>query len=317
MTWQGVLIDSAEPGTDLRPALTRLFERARETWPLWRAGQDALASVRVKELRDGDGRVLVQTNPGRSRSVHAAVDPAPIAARPCFLCPQSFPPGECGVAWGDLALLPNPFPVLVQHLAVPSLRHEPQALAGRATDLVHLAQGLGSGMVAFYNGPRCGASAPDHFHFQACAAVVPAFELLPPEGPARGPHAITSFGRRFVALVDDDAARLAARIEAALHAWGSLQTTREGEPMCNVLVRWQGSHGTALFFPRRAHRPAVFHADAAERIAVSPGTIEMSGILVVPDALSFQRLDARAARSVFEDVSPTPPQFAAFLEQIP
>ncbi|MEW6752003.1 MAG: glycosyltransferase [Candidatus Latescibacterota bacterium] len=83
-----------------------------------------------------------------------------------------------------------------------------------------------------------------------------------------------------------------------------------------VVVRWQERRGTALFFPRRAHRPAVFHAQGAARIAVSPAAIEMSGILVVPDALRFERLDARAARAVYEEVSPTPPQFAAFLEQM-
>jgi hypothetical protein len=86
--------------------------------------------------------------------------------------------------------------------------------------------------------------------------------------------------------------------------------------MCNVLVRWQGARGTALFFPRRAHRPRVFFAEGDARIGVSPAAIEMAGILVVSDHESLERLDAAAARTVFEDVSPAADEFAAFLEKM-
>lgn len=316
MMWNEVLCAAAAPRTDLRPMLDLLFAQAQETWPLWRAGHDALHDVQVKPVFDRGHRVLVQTNPGRSRSVHAAVDPASIAARPCFLCPENFPPGECGVAWKDLALLPNPHPIVERHLTIPARRHEPQALAGRIADLVSLAQGLGEGMAVIYNGPRCGASAPDHFHFQACAATIPAFELLPhrPDVPGRQP--IASFGRHFLALFDADPPHLVARIAAALAAWGKVRPG-EGEPMCNVLVRWQAHHGTALFFPRRAHRPAAFFATGPDRIGVSPAALEMAGILVVTDPESFTRLDAGAVRGVYEEVSPTPREFAAFLEHLP
>lgn len=316
MTWAEVLFATASPGTDLQPLLAQLFERAQETWPLWRAGHEALRSVRTKTVVEHGHPALVQTNPGRSRSVHAAVDPASIAARPCFLCPEQFPPGECGVAWQDLALLPNPHPIVERHLTIPSLRHEPQALAGRTADLVSLAQGLGEGMAVIYNGPRCGASAPDHFHFQACAATIPALELLPQEPDLPGQQPIASFGRHFLAIFDADAVRLAARIDAALTAWGRVRPG-EGEPMCNVLVRWHAHHGTALFFPRRAHRPSAFFATGEARIGVSPAALEMAGILVVTDDASFARLDARVAHSVYAEVSPTPQEFAAFLEHLP
>jgi hypothetical protein len=316
VTWEDALILEATPGDDLRPFLDRLFDHAHAHWPLLHTGALTLQSVQVKELVAGDGRLLVQTNPARRRSVHAATDPASIAARPCFLCPRSFPPGECGIAWGDLALLPNPYPIVPRHLTIPSRRHVLQALPGRSHDLVRLAQGLGEEMVVFYNGPRGGASAPDHFHFQACADELPAFELLPPE-PTTAALAVDSFGRRFVALFDNDAACLAVRIEAALAAWGRVQAATDGgEPMANVLVRWQRTHGTALFFPRRAHRPSVFHAEGDGRIAVSPAALEMAGILVVTDGDSYERLDARASRAVFEEVSPTPQQLAALMEQI-
>jgi hypothetical protein len=253
----------------------------------------------------------VQHNPARRRSVNAAVDPTSIAARPCFLCPASFPPGEVGVAWRDLALLPNPFPIVPRHLTIPSLEHRPQALAGRAAELVELAGALGESMVVLYNGPRCGASAPDHFHFQAGAAIMPAFELIT-AATRDAVQPVQSGGRRFVALVDGDAARLGARIEAALAAWGVVHA----EAMCNVLVRWRGGRGTALFFPRRAHRPQAFFADADARIGVSPAAIEMAGILVVSDHESLERLDAPAAETVYTEVSPTAAEFAAFLERI-
>ena len=313
MSWDDVILAEADPGTDLRPALERLFQEARAGWPLWRAGDEALHGVKVKTIVDRGQRVLVQTNPGRSRSVHAAVDPTSVAARPCFLCAENLPPGECGVAWRDLVLLPNPHPIVPRHLTIPSRRHEPQALRGRAHDLVGLARGLGEGMVVLYNGPRCGASAPDHFHFQAGVASMPALELVTPDPALDGRQAISSFGRHFVALFDADADRLVERIENALAAWGHVHPD-QGEPMCNVLVHWQRALGTALFFPRRAHRPAAFFARGEQHIGVSPAAIEMAGILVVTDAVSFERLDAHAARAVFEEVSAAPREFAAFLE---
>lgn len=315
MTWEEALVFDAEPGDDLRPVLDRLFEHAGANWPLWRAGADALQSVVMKELLAGDGRVLVQTNPGRRRSVHAATDAASIAARPCFLCPESFPPGECGIAWGELAILPNPYPIVARHLTIAARQHVLQSLPGRAHDLVRLAMGMGEDMVVFYNGPRGGASAPDHFHFQACADELPAFELLAGD-PVPGTYPVDSFGRRFVALLDSDAARLASRIEAALVAWGEVQPSPGHEPTVNVLVRWQQDHGTALVFPRRAHRPRVFHAEGDDRIGVSPAALEMAGILVVTDEASYERLDEESARAVFEEVSPTPQQLAALMERI-
>lgn len=323
LTWADVLFETAESPAQLGGAVDRLFERAA-AWPLWRDGHAALAGIEVRTLGAGAERVLVQHNPARRRSVHAAVDAAAIAARPCFLCPSSFPPEEPGVAWRDLAVLPNPFPIVPRHLTIPSLEHRPQALAGRGTELVELARALGESMVVLYNGPRCGASAPDHFHFQAGAATMPGFELAV-AASGRDVQPVQVGGRRFIALHDDDAARLGERIEAALDAWAHVQSqgadvAKDGdtavEAMCSVLARWQGGRGTALFFPRRAHRPRVFFAEPAERIGVSPAAIEMAGILVVSDHESLERLDADAARTVYEDVSATAAEFDAFLERI-
>lgn len=318
MTWEDVVIETVAGSQDLAAAVDRLFARAESGWELWREGHQALGNVVVRTHGDGAERVLVQHNPARRRSVHAAVDAAAIAARPCFLCPASFPPGECGVAWQDLVLLPNPFPIVRRHLTIPTREHQPQALTGRARELVLLAQALGESMCTLYNGPRCGASAPDHLHFQAGLAALPAFELVDasPHAATLGLHAFTSFGRRFVALVDDDVARLGDRIEHALAAWGGGVQGGHEEPMCSVLVRWKHDVGTALFFPRRAHRPRVFFEQGDARIGVSPAALEMAGILVVSDPESMERLDAAAARTVYEDVSPTADDFAAFLERI-
>lgn len=315
MTWADVLLETAAGPDELPGAVDRLFERAQASWPLWREGHDALGAVHLKTHGAGAERIVVQHNPARRRSVHAAVDPAAIAARPCFLCPGSFPEGETGVAWRDLAILPNPFPIVRRHLTIPTLEHRPQALVGRAQELVELAQALGDSMVVLYNGPRCGASAPDHFHFQAGAAAMPALELAEAHAGNGGVAGITSVERRFAVLYDTDTAALGERIEYALGAWGRVHHG-EGEPMCNVVVRWQGGRGSALFFPRRAHRPYAFFAEPAERIGVSPAAIEMAGILVVSDHDSFERLDARAARTVYADVSPTAQEFASFMEKI-
>ena len=58
-------------------------------------------------------------------------------------------------------------PVFSPHFTVSHLDHRPQAIAEQIDAFLRLMADFGSGWTVLYNGPRCGASAPDHLHFQA------------------------------------------------------------------------------------------------------------------------------------------------------
>ena len=173
MNWDAMLLREDDARAPLDRRIAALFAQQRATWPLLAEGEASLGSLETRKLECDGARVVVQANPGRRRSTHAKVDVQSVAQRACFLCPQNMPAEERGIVWGDYVIAPNPYPILPLHVTIPYHEHAPQRLEGLVGDLLELAAAAGPEFVVFYNGPRCGASAPDHFHFQACAAAGP------------------------------------------------------------------------------------------------------------------------------------------------
>ena len=137
-------------------------------WPLAGRNFEALKGVEVRYVELPDRHIKVQFNPARIVSSGAKVDARSLAERPCFLCDANRPSEQRGIEWGDgrYTILVNPFPIFPRHLTIPAAEHTPQRITGRVADMLRLASEL-EGYTVFYNGPRCGASAPDHMHFQA------------------------------------------------------------------------------------------------------------------------------------------------------
>ena len=302
MSWERILqID--KPDTPLRPRIDELFAQQRATWPALRDGEAALDLLEKKTLVDAGDSIIVQVNPARRRSTLANTDVKVIAARDCFLCPENMPPEERGVSFEDLVLLPNPFPVLPLHCTIANREHRPQQIRGRVATFLHLARDLGPDMVALYNGPRCGASAPDHFHLQAArAADIPILNQLP--GAAAdcpvAPH--SSFGRNMLVYRNADTAAIVSDIERTMDTLQRIVATTD-EPMLNLLAHFDAGRYTVVLFPRAAHRPACYFASGSEQLLVSPAVLEMCGILVTTEPEHFSRTDARVARTIYEEVS--------------
>ncbi|HJZ66878.1 MAG TPA: DUF4922 domain-containing protein, partial [Blastocatellia bacterium] len=177
MTWKHKIISPQElrayqndAGASLEARIAALIDQQRGTWPLLREGYDAFAQVETKRIPVNESEVVVQHNPRRIRSTAASVEKTAIDNRRCFLCPENLPQQEKGIAYGDsLLILCNPFPILDRHLSIVHREHRPQQIEGNLDALLCLARDLGSSCFALYNGPECGASAPDHLHFQACS----------------------------------------------------------------------------------------------------------------------------------------------------
>ena len=296
MTWEEILRGDVTRESDLAAAAFFLLAQARVSWPAVFLGERARREAPRKTLVGRDARVEVQLSPGRRQSVHARVDDAVIAARPCFLCPPQMPPEELGLAWEDLALLPNPFPAAPGHLTLPSRTHRPQRIAGRTLQLCRIASRFRGRFAALYNGPRCGASAPDHFHLQACDPG--ALPLLQTPLSA-GVH--EAFGRSVVVLREDSVEE-AAR---ALDGWlARLPAAIPGEePMVNLVALARGEALEVLVFPRRRHRPACYDGPVESRIRVSPAALEMAGLVVVTEREHFDRLNESAAEAIYREVS--------------
>lgn len=299
MDWDRIIHSTAQPDENLSGQIDALLEYQRENWPLFREGEAALSQMQTRIIPEGHAQIVVQANPGRRKSTHARVDPQSISRRPCFLCPENIPPEEKGIAFGDLVILPNPYPVLRRHFTVPSREHTPQRLEGRVAGMLELARALGPDMLVFYNGPGCGASAPDHFHFQACAnSAIPLFTHLP-AGGEDGKLALTSFGRRLLVCRDRGAGNTVDFVSRVLESLPA----EDPEPLINVLAVYREGRYLTVLWPRSKHRPECYFKEGEAQIAVSPAALEMAGILVVADPDHFDRVDQQAAVSIYREVS--------------
>jgi hypothetical protein len=309
MSWERIL-QNDQPGKPLRQRIDELFVQQRGAWPTLREGEAALGHLERKTLTDGDDSVLVQINPARRRSTLANTDAKAIAARACFLCPENMPPEERGVAFEDLVLLPNPFPILPLHCTIAHRQHRPQQLRGRVATFLQLSQAIGPDMAALYNGPRCGASAPDHFHLQATVAnEVPILAQLSTLSETRPVVAHSSFGRNMLVFRGTKIADVAAKIESSIDVLQQLESGTD-EPMFNLLAHFAANHYMAVLFPRAAHRPACYFASGTEQLLISPAVLEMSGVLVTTEPDHFARVDAAAVRAIYEDVGISVAKFA-------
>lgn len=256
-------------------------DRQVAEWPLAEKNYRALAEIETKEVEIGGARWRVQFNPARALSASAKIDKKAIEARPCFLCATNRPTEQRVLAEArGYEILVNPFPVFPRHFTIASKRHEPQSLAGRVADLVAFAEMM-PGTVIFYNGPRCGASAPDHFHFQG----VPA-ECLPLFA-AGG-----SFPVKTIVFRTEEAGE---RIEELFRENGG------EEPMMNVYALSRGAGVEVTVVPRRAHRPSCYGTGEGQML-VSPAAVECAGVMITPRREDFDRMDATKLKEILNEV---------------
>lgn len=279
-----------------------LFRQQVEAWPLLRTGVEGLSRVLTHPVVADGTRVLLRHLPHRVASTTAVVDRESIARRPCFLCAGNLPPEQRGLPLdGDFTLLCNPFPIVERHLTVVHREHREQRIAGAVGTMLDLAAAL-PGLFAAYNGPLCGASAPDHLHLQAGSSeglpILRAIEGRP--GPA-----VEAYGVRAL-LLRGERSRVLDETERALSHLAAV-TGQEPEAWCNVVVFHGDAAGFSLvLFPRSKHRPDAFHTG---ELTVSPATLDMSGILVTPYPKDFERLTGEEVAALFREVTLPADQF--------
>ena len=293
------------PGAD---ELNAFFESQLAEWEFARRNFEALRRIETKTF-DLDGFLIrVQFNPARIVSSAAKVDAASVVARKCFLCSENQPPEQRGLPWGDgYRVLVNPYPIFARHFTIPAAEHVPQSIADRYGDMRALARCFDREVV-FDNGPRCGASAPDHAHFQAVGkgampleAEVGRFateKVLEASGAAA--YAIRDYLRGGFVIRSADASAAAACFGKLYEALEVLPA--DAEPMMNVLTWYDSDGWTSCVFPRTKHRPACFYGEGATDLLVSPASVDLAGVMIVPRKDDFVKITAENIRAIFNEV---------------
>ena len=298
-----------------------------DTWPLARKNHEALAHVQTRTLSLGANDITVQFNPARAVSTCAKVDKASIAARPCFLCLSHKQEEQESVRIQldePFSLRLNPYPILPGHLTISTESHQWQTLADKTSRRLPerlvdwLEKNFASGYTVFYNGAKCGASAPDHFHFQAVrqedvplirqweklmsTAVEKGFEPLS-DGKSCIAYDIEGYFCPIRAFITQGGLATGVRlIDSYLHSLPLHEG--ETEPRYNLFAWNNPRYGfVTVYIPRTAHRPQCYTAEGDAQLIVSPGALDMAGILVTAREEDLQKLDADTLRQIYHEVT--------------
>ncbi|MCQ2066516.1 MAG: DUF4922 domain-containing protein [Bacteroidaceae bacterium] len=296
--------------TEILTHLSECISRQLQAWPEAGEAFRALDSVRSRII-SSSGLVL-QYNPARIGSTTARIDSDSIRQRTCFLCPESRHQEQMAFSLGDdFELLVNPYPILREHFTVASRTHRPQSVLSCYRKMLAIAAELPEQYMIFYNGPRSGASAPDHLHMQiGLATGIPLFEKLKSNRlPEKELFTLSPFGFPVTILRH-------ATPESFLEYYRTLTILDgESEPRLNIMAFNSGGEVIAVFISRGKHRPDCYYADGDRKRLISPGAIDMFGMVITPREQDFLSLTEHDVLDIYREVTPHEPSVSVGIMQ--
>ena len=307
--------------------LMRFFNRQLQVWDDVRQRYRALEGVQTRELVSDTLTMTVQWNPARIGSTGAKIDAKSIAERPCFLCAKNRPAEQMHrVIDGKYELLVNPFPIMPIHFTLPTLKHQPQRILPMYDEMLRLAQ-RNTDLTLLYNGPQCGASAPDHAHLQAISTG-----LLPLQNSwqrlSRNLSEVikTDDDNGIWQVVDYPSAAFVIKtnnMQTAERLFRRLYDTLKlpllsgsPEPMMNIIMWSAGDQMFSVVLPRRKHRPDCYTAEGDAQFVISPGAVDMGGLIITPREEDFRKLTAEQMIAIYQEISLTPDQVQRVVEHL-
>lgn len=294
-----------------------LVLQQKATWEIAGKNYEALTRVQTKTFDFGHFRIVTQFNPERIRSSAAKTDAKSISERLCFLCSENLHIEQKGIVFQNSYLvLTNPFPIFPIHLTISKLEHTPQVILGHFSDLLELSESL-TDFTLFYNGPQCGASAPDHFHFQAVIKnslpIEDEFSVLDDQfsetifqSDKLKIVAVENFLRSFIAIVSEDKAEIKEKFK---FMYNNLDSEKGEEPMLNMICNFQEGKWRLIIFPREKQRPSHFYRTKEYQLLVSPAAVEMGGVLVLPGEEDFMKITKKEIVEIYREVTIQPEAF--------
>ncbi len=291
-------------------AVNKLFESQLNEWQFARKQYSALKKVETKTFKLPEGSsVKVQFNPERIKSSSAKVDKKSIEERPCFLCGNNRPAEQKGVNFENLNILINPFPIFPKHLTIVHKEHNQQLFKPFVELMLKLSKEL-TDFTLFYNGPKCGASAPDHFHFQAgIKGFLPIeedfrtkkFTFLAFEKTDIKVYKWTNYQRELI-TIESNSYETSINTINKVYAILELMYKQHPEPMLNVLSYCESGRYMVHIFPRSVHRPDCYFAEGSEKILLSPASVDMGGVLITPRKEDYEKITADNISDIFRQV---------------
>ena len=305
--------------------LMRFFNRQLEKWDDARLRYQDLRNVKTRELVVGTSTMKVQWNPARIVSTGAKIDKQTLAKRPCFLCEQNRPKEQVKKSIdGQYELLVNPYPILPIHFTIPSVKHEPQLIRNSYSEIHKLLTEYPS-MMVFYNGPKCGASAPDHAHFQAGTSGVLPLQMAWQRLSRNLKPILNLNDEEGISLIEEypcPALLIHSKSEYSdeqlfIRLYEALPLPEgEPEPMLNIVSWRHDADYYSVVFPRKKHRPDCYFAEGCNQFIISPGALDMAGFIVTPRKEDFERITPEVALGILNEVSLQPDELQQVIDKL-
>ena len=321
-------IESSISRRDYGSALKLLFTEQLKSWQQLSSAYTALTNIKTKSFRINNFKVKVQFNPNRFKSTSAKTDAESIKTRECFLCIKNLPAEQLGINYYDkFIFLCNPFPIFPEHFTISSFLHQHQQLKKNFKDLLGLTKDVSAHYSVIYNGPLCGASAPDHLHFQAGSK-----NFLPVEDDIQQLKnesgkiiyedgllmlcAIDDGTRKLILFESSDEKILSDSFNKFYDVYNSLNNKAD-EPLLNLVSFYDDEAGwTIIIFLRSRHRPERYFREDDQKLLVSPAAIDLGGVLITPREKDFDKMNSNIISEIFKEVSLDKTSYNVLIEKL-
>lgn len=303
-----------------------LLGHQKENWSLCGKNYSDLNNVEVKSFDFDNFSVKVQFNPGRIVSSSAKVDSKSIAERKCFLCPANLPDEQKAILFNSsYAILVNPFPIFHEHFTLPRIDHLQQNIIDNFESMLDYSKELGKYYTVFYNGPKCGASAPDHMHYQAgnkgFMPIDAEYELIISKSGTvvfeendLKIYSVENYLRRFLSIESTSRERIIVFFEKFYSIYEKI--SHEEEPMMNIISSYEEGKWRVIIFPRQKHRPSQYFSEGDGKILLSPASVDLGGVCITPREEDFKKITADDIIDIYRQVGATKEYFEYFIKEI-
>ncbi len=311
----------------LSTQMKALLKQQYNSWELLHNNYSGLENVKIKVFQFDNFKVKVQFNPSRITSSAAKVDAESIKGRKSFLHYNNLPKEQKGLLFkDDYLILCNPYPIFKEHFTIPVINQAPQSIDGNYKDFLDLTKEIADSYVVFYNGPKCGASAPDHMHFQAGNKnfmpidteyndIINQFGVKLIDKSSITIISVSNYLRNFIAVESDDISIAENYFYRVLNALKEVTNSSE-EPLINLLGYYDQNKYITIIFPREKHRPDYYFLEGEKNILLSPASVDMGGVCITPLEKDFNKITKDEIIDIYKQVTLDNLKFKALCDEI-
>ena len=301
------------------------FQSQIKEWDLLKQNYNSLKNLNTRNIHIDSEEITLQHNPCRVKSTNAKIDDSSIKARACFLCEKNLPFQQAKYPINkEFYLLCNPYPIFKNHYTLPLIKHNKQEINSYLIQFFDITKKL-ENFVIFYNGPKCGASAPDHMHFQAIPQnTVSLFDFCNKEMLKNNSNHILYTSKtikcfnsalsNFIYIESND---LTKAINSFKLIYNILPIhENEYEPRLNILARYYNNNWQIIIIPRKKHRPKEFFYEDTKQIKISPASIDFAGVIIIPNTSNFKSINANIIKEIYSQLTYNSSEFLEIINKI-